>query len=258
MKSDIRSFARRFIPAGLYQKLSFLADVLALLRKEGVRNCITIKSNNGEVVTLKLNSLRHPFTIRRIQSHAGGIIQNVLRGEYDAYPPIDEPEFIIDAGAFIGDLTCHWATRYPEAMIIALEPNPDNYSYALRNTLPYAAKVKLLNQGLWSVSGKLGVTGDEMCSRLVESTDSMGEIVEVVDIPSLISRYSLPRIDILKLDIEGAERQVLNAESARWLPMVKLAIVEMHGPGTETEIVRHMTQQGFEARRCRSLIFFSR
>ncbi len=258
MKSDFRHLARRFIPRFVYQQLRTLADAVAVLRKEGLLTYLRIRSRDGNEITLHLKSLRHPFTIKRIASHVDGIVQNVMRGEYDAKKGSAEPSVIIDAGAFIGDLSCHWATLYPQARIICLEPNPDNYCYAKKNISHYSPNVTLMNKGLWSKPGQLSVAGDQMGSHLIATDEPGTTRVEVIDIPSLIREMELSHIDVLKLDIEGSERNVLNADSRSWLPLVKLAIVEMHGQDIEDEIVPHMIQQGFESFRYRSLVYFSR
>lgn len=258
MKADFRHYLRRFIPRAAYQQLSNLASTTALLRSEGFGAVRAMFPYDGQETTLHLKSLRHPFTIQRISSHVDGIIQNIMRAEYDQWLTVGTPLTIIDAGAFIGDLTCHWATRYPNCRIISLEPNPDNFVFAQRNIAPYAPNVTLLNKGLWSSPGTLSVAGDEMASHLVDRGGDGATQVEVTDVPTLVREMNLSRIDILKLDIEGAEQEVLNAQSISWLPLVQSAVIEMHGKHIEAELIPRMQNAGFEARRHRSLIFFSR
>ncbi len=258
MKADFRHLARRFVPRAAYQALRDLANLRAIFIKEGAAKCRALASRDGAEVTLTFKSLRQPFTFRRINSHVDGIVQNVLRGEYDAHPPMSDPKVMIDAGGFIGDLTCHWATRYPQARIITLEPNPENFRFAQLNIDRYAPNALLLNMGLWSCNTRLGIAGEEMGSHLVDDPADAAESIAVIDVPTLMKEQGLTHIDVLKLDIEGAEAQVLGDTAAAWLPLVTMLIVEMHGQHIEDAILPPMQQAGFQARRFRSLVYFTR
>jgi len=258
MKADLRHHLRRFVPRSFYAQLRRLADAVAIIRKEGWQTWANLQELDGNPYTLALHSLAHPFHIHRIPSHIDGIVQNILRGEYDALLQSRSPTCIIDAGSFIGDLACHWATRFPAARIITLEPNTDNFAFALTNTAPYAPRVTLLNAGLWSHPCHLSVSGSEMGSQVSESPVPTADSIQAVDIPYLLAAHHLNHIDILKLDIEGAERVVLGPSSENWLNHIGELVVEMHGQHIEDEIVQRLTRLGFIATRRRSLVFFRR
>lgn len=230
----------------------------AILRHESLAMLRHLSSRDGEEATLRFKSLLHPFTFRHTASHADGIIQNIFRGEYDRLHTVPKPSVIVDAGAFIGDLTCHWATKHPAARIIALEPNPENHRFATINVGPYSPRVTLLNLGLWSCKTKLAISGSEMGSQLGEAAGLNNASIETTDVPSLMHEHSLASIDILKLDIEGAEQQVLGPGCESWLPRVRILIVEMHGQHIEDQIVTRLRAAGFGARRYRSLVYFER
>ena len=246
MKHDIRHHLRT------------LANWLAILRSEGWSTLSRLRHLNGQETTLQLRSLAHPFHLRLIPSHVDGLVQNVFRGEYDALLAGRNPKVIIDAGSFIGDLACHWATRFPEARIIALEPNAENFAFARRNTDPYSGRIALLNAGLWSHRCALSVSGSEMGSQVSESAAAQPGCIDAVDIPWLMENHQFERLDILKLDIEGAEKVVLGPGCADWTGRVGELVVEMHGADIEAEIVARLAGFGFTACRRRSLVFFQR
>ena len=258
MKADLRHYLRRFIPRGIYTSLRHLANARAVISKEGWSTWFNFRNLNGSPASLKLRSLIHPFHIRRIPSHVDGIIQNVLRGEYDALLQSRDPVSIIDAGSFIGDLACHWATRFPTARIITLEPNRDNFAFALTNTAPYAPHITLLNAGLWSHPCHLSVSGSEMGSQVTETPLPTHNSILAVDVPTLMADYQFDQIDILKLDIEGAEQVVLGTSCESWIGHVGELVVEMHGQQIEDDIVHRLSRHGFTATRSRSLVFFHR
>ena len=90
---------------------------------------------------------------------AGGIVylrpgttdQNVydeifLEREYDIN--LGTPLFIVDAGAHIGLAAVFFASKYPKATVIAIEPEPSNFGVLLRNVENYN-NIKPIQAGLW-------------------------------------------------------------------------------------------------------------
>jgi FkbM family methyltransferase len=253
--TDIRRLIRKVVPMPLYRQGAYALNIRAWLRKEGYATWRQTWPYDGREITLSLRSLEHPFTLQRVRSHVGGITQNVLRCEYDRFLPQD-PKVIVDAGGFIGDLACHWATKFPAARIVVIEPNPDNYKFVKRNIEPYGDRITLLNKGLWSRAARLKVEGDEMESHVVETTGDDFD-VDATDVPSILATCG-GRIDVLKLDIEGAEAEVLGPGAQQWIDRVGFVVVETHGPQIEADILQRMAGFGFQANRYRNLISFTR
>jgi len=61
------------------------------------------------------------------------------------------------------------------------------------------------------------------------------------------------RIDILKMDIEGAEADVLGKSADIWLNRVDLLIIELHGPEIEVAVMETLRRNRFIATPYRSL-----
>lgn len=145
------------------------------------------------------------------------------------YEDIDfgTPEFIIDAGAHIGMSTIFFATRFPKATVVAVEPESSNYRLLCRNVVK-CGNVKPVQAGLWGRSGKLRIQDPEAETwgfRVAED-EQQGEI-DALSIPDLMKLFGRTSIDVLKIDIEGAEIEVLN-ESPPWLSSVRMLLVELH------------------------------
>ena len=66
------------------------------------------------------------------------IVNNIVREEYGKFAPPSAPLRMIDAGAYIGDSSAYFASKYPDLKIVALEPHPANYAMAKRNSSPTA------------------------------------------------------------------------------------------------------------------------
>jgi len=257
MKQDFRHWARRFIPKGLYGRLRRMADRLAILRWEGPDVLRKLSQLDDSVISVELRSLKHPFKLRRCASHVDGLVQNVFRREYDRWLGDLKPRVIVDAGAYIGDLTCHWATRFPEARIIALEPNPPSYEFASLNTAFYGPGITVLRAGLGAFEGRCGLSGSEMGAHLVLSANSEELPIEVTTIDAILANQDIEHIDLLKMDIEGSEAQVL-ANAASWIGKVKVLAVEFHGEAIEQDCIAHLSSHGLDYRRYRSILTFAR
>ena len=258
MKQDFRYFIRRLIPRSFYHWVSMLANSLAILRCEGPGTLSQLSREDGSEVTLHLRSLKHPFTLRRAGPQLNALVQNVFRGEYDRWLGGLKPRVIVDAGGYIGDLTCHWATRFPEARIITLEPSLSSLARAEENTRPYGARVKLIRAGLGGHEGFCTLSGEEMGTHLVNGdAGELGTRVRVMTVDRLMSEQALERIDLLKIDIEGAEGEVL-AGCSDWIDRVGCLVVEFHGERLESDGVAELSRHGMKCRRHRSLVTFSR
>ena len=146
------------------------------------------------------------------------------------------PRVIVDAGAYTGLSTAFFAMRYPEATIIAIEPDDNNFSMLARNTASFA-NVHLLQAALWSESGAVSLVdpGDGHWGiRLAESARAgasesapSGKVVRAVTVPDVMRAHGLGRIDLLKVDIEGSEMEVFS-HADPWISSVEAISVELH------------------------------
>jgi hypothetical protein len=103
----------------------------------------------------------------------------------------------------------------------------------------------------------MAVAGNFVGAHLQESETASAEVA-CVDIDSLLLEFSIDRIDILKLDIEGAEDQVLSIGSASWLQRTDHIIVEFHRRDVAWRCTKLLESHGFRGFQSRSLRFFSR
>ncbi|HPF27733.1 MAG TPA: FkbM family methyltransferase [Steroidobacteraceae bacterium] len=166
-------------------------------------------------------------------------------GEYDV--DLGSPETILDIGAHIGCASLFFAHRYPKATIIAVEPEPSNFALLAENTRNYGS-ITAINAALWHSATELIIShydSDTWGFRV--SSSGIGASVPAIDVPGLMQLFSIQRIDVLKVDIEGAEIEVLG-NSQGWLDCVGTLIIELHDrfrPGCWTALESALKNYSF-------------
>lgn len=157
--------------------------------------------------------------------------------------------FIVDAGANIGDETTRFRFFHPDATIVALEPEPENFRLLQRNTLG-DPKTIALNRGLWSHACRLaihpGTSNESFKVSEVHDPDGVHDVV-ATSVGDLMRQFDVSEIDILKLDVEGAERQIFAVKDADWIAKVKVFVFECpdnDAPGTTMAIFDALLRTG--------------
>jgi FkbM family methyltransferase len=143
------------------------------------------------------------------------------------------PKTILDAGAHIGLVSVLFANRWPDAQIIALEPEPANFALLKKNTARYKMIIPVQaalssDNGLVSlVDPGLGSAGFRIQNTESNAAKGASHSIPGVTVDRLMEAHGIDQVDILKMDIEGAEKDVLDA-SSKWMSSVALLIVELH------------------------------
>jgi len=132
-------------------------------------------------------------------------MDKVFSGEYDV-PYFDQGLTILDLGANLGAFAIWASHRWPNSQVLAYEPHPDNYIYLRRNTAIYP-NITTFSHGLGKPGWRPLYNGKNNCGEatLFPNPVSDGTAVHV----EIKDPFSLPHADIIKLDIEGAEGEVL-------------------------------------------------
>ena len=143
------------------------------------------------------------------------------------------PKLIIDGGAHVGCATLAFALRFPEAKIIAVEAHAGNFRQLCRNveSLPNVTAVHAAVFGSDGRQAALSNPDDDGWGfRFHDASPESGEdasTVDTVSVGRLIRESGFDRCDLLKLDIEGAERDVFRTLPP-WLESVKVLVIELH------------------------------
>lgn len=139
------------------------------------------------------------------------------------------PRFIIDAGAHVGFSAIWFAILFPQAKILAIEPEASNFEMLLKNTRNHG-NITCIKAGLWGRNAQLKIKNRE-CDNwnfIVDEVElSDKNAIEALSIPEILKRYQWNQIDVLKIDIEGSEIEVLST-SNEWLNSVNVMLIELH------------------------------
>jgi FkbM family methyltransferase len=177
-------------------------------------------------------SERDTGTVVREDSTDPWVFQQVfILQDYRALAHKADIRVIIDAGAYVGYSAIYFAELYPHAFIYALEPEEENFQALQRNTRHYP-NIKAIQAALWKEDGFIEVhkgSGEQWAFQVHAAKTSRPDNIPAITIQSLMQQYRLPRIDILKMDIEGAESEVFEAPGCHeWLGSVRILAVELH------------------------------
>ncbi len=145
-------------------------------------------------------------------------------GIYDISTLTPEPRYIIDCGANIGVATLYFSNKYPQAKIVAFEPQAQAFS-ALKENLKGKTNIQILQKAVWNKNGVIDFNSSPSDAGSLTVAPNKSEKVRV-EATSLLPYLNDP-VDLLKIDIEGAEYDVLKDIEPK-LTMIKNIFIEYH------------------------------
>lgn len=204
---------------------------------EGIRGSYSTLGVRGVFLTAKARLLpqlkteatsfsprhRHPVHLRMRTSDVSLYRDVIVRPQYDW--DLGAPRVIVDAGAQIGLASAFFATKYPTARIISLEPEPSNLAMARRNLGGYP-NVSIVASALWRSCCNMRIVDVGSVAGFQVVEDPQGAI-RATTIDAIMADFRLDYIDVLKVDIEGCEKEVF--ENCRhWIDRVGCILIELH------------------------------
>lgn len=173
---------------------------------------------------------------------------------------VDKPTPVIfDVGALIGETVLYFKDQFPNAKIVAFEPSPRSFRLLKRNVIQnHLTNVHLVNAAVGKDKGKAGFFIDKNPNNPWGRGDSLkknrfsnpthSKTVEVAVVK--LSSYIKERIDLLKLDIEGAETEVIQEIEPKLKHVDKLILefhYSIHNPQNKFSIiVNTLMRKGFK------------
>lgn len=187
-----------------------------------------------QTISVTNSSMRSPLKCR-VPSTDLFIYDQIIGRDDLKFEVNRDPKFIIDAGANIGITSILFASRFPEAKIIAIEPEEENYQLLCENVAAYPNVIPL-QAALWHVSGRISLMDPNQgeCSYVandeVSATNQAAcfkHLVDAITVDEVLTRFGIDHLDILKMDIEGSEKEVIE-HCETWIHKVDAIMVELH------------------------------
>ena len=228
--------ATRPVMGGNYLTLAALKDIFKsptitlFSKKEMMQSFLKIDiaerlSGRDNVKTCQVGE--YSFAVQHAAIAKNLLIDVFIRQDY-YFPYQATNPFIIDCGANVGFTTAYFKFRYPDATIFAFEPDPINFSLLEKNMATAKFKnVVLHKKAVAAVAEELNFGGAGTTSSLMHDSEASDNMIKVEAVT--LSSYIDKPVDILKMDIEGAESQVLKElDTTNKISFVKNIIMEFH------------------------------
>lgn len=140
---------------------------------------------------------------------------------------------VIDAGANIGCTSIYLSAFYPHAKFIAIEPDKGNFETAKKNfALNKLEYTHFFEEALWHNKGNVFLSDNFRDKRNWSMTvGEKGEhSVTASTLKAILSESNVVKVDILKMDIEGAEKPIFENDNTLLdiLINVKAMAIEIH------------------------------
>jgi FkbM family methyltransferase len=181
-------------------------------------------------VEVRPPGLANPVVLRMRSSDLWCYDKVFRECEYDLPLPPD-PAVIVDAGANIGLAAVYFAHRFPGARVIALEPEAANFAQLVKNAGPYPM-IEPVRAALWCENGTLDLVDPGSGSWGFRTQRPGGHgtplgRVDAVTVDRLLDERAVATADILKMDVEGAEKEIFDNASP-WISRVRAVVAEVH------------------------------
>ncbi len=155
--------------------------------------------------------------------------------------------WIIDAGANIGLAAIYFSNLYPNAKILCLEPDTENFKLLEKNTSNYL-NIITINAALWHRVEMLNISNklEKSAGYIMEAgKNNSADQIKSKTVIELIQEYKIDKISLFKIDIEGSEKELFEFGAEAWLPKCDTIITELHDwlkKGTSQVFFKTMSQ----------------
>ncbi len=211
---------------------------LELLGKEQALKLIALFSEieagkyvKEEIHELQLKGFPHPLFLRAIRADMQSFINTFIDPYLAKKPYLPTAETVIDAGANIGYTAVLFASWWPGSTIISIEPDRENYELVLRNTRSYP-NIHVVHAALWNKEASLSIEAGQEDGFVVRESAAgkiaVENVTEGISLPRLLKHFGKNRIDFLKLNVEGSEKEIFSEGYEAWLPETQAMLVELH------------------------------
>jgi FkbM family methyltransferase len=188
-----------------------ISNFLEFSSEFGVGAALRIFRNNrsaGVLKSLQVKNYSQPFYYRQATTDLP--ILRLIIGRELVYKPSNAPELIVDAGSNVGYVSVFYAKHFPLAEVHSIEMESSNYEMLLKNCSGYP-NIKPVKAALWNHSNGISFSSNSKADAYsVVDNKTPDQKAASVTLSDILMSAKKDVIDLLKLDIEGAEVEILN------------------------------------------------
>jgi FkbM family methyltransferase len=230
--------------------MGYLRDAVhnffSYVREFGFRGAVQVFANNRtKPILCKINArhYRHPVYYRKNTTDLP--ILRFIIGQEMVFKDIDHPQVIIDGGSNVGYLSVYYANLFPQCRIIAIEMESSNFEVLEKNISGYH-NITGVKAALWCHNkGVQFGDSDAKDAYNLFSQSAVRHPIPSVTLSEMIG--SAHRIDVIKLDIEGAEIEVLD-DMKRNSIQPNVLVIELHDrfrPGCSRALENYLVGRAY-------------
>lgn len=179
------------------------------------------------------HSPQHNFWVRTDSKSDLAVIREIwCENVYEVQDgDIDDTGVVVDLGANIGAFSVFAAQLRPDKItkVIAVEPEPHNLEMLYKNikqnnmqevieVMPYIV--------LGHTGGFMGISDEHGGSRVMPTQDATAK-AQVISLADLLKKCGVEYVDILKIDVEGAEADIILKASKDTLNLFRYITMEI-------------------------------
>ena len=175
-----------------------------------------------------VKGIDHPISLSNYNTDVSTLFKIFFARDYEIV--LKSSDFIVDCGANIGLSAIFFASKYPTALIVAIEPDKENFKYLCKNAKAYK-NIACLNMAVWSSNSKMKVIDEgkgNWAIKTILAGKNEQNIIQGIGIAQIMLDFKKEKIDLIKIDIEGAEKELFSSNYHPWLSKTTKIAIELH------------------------------
>jgi len=146
----------------------------------------------------------------------------------------------VDIGANLGFYTVVLSRNFKE--VISIEPYPKDYELLVKNVESIAHNVRFVDKAVSNIEGSCAFSEGRQLATVCKGNNSSSTIVPTTTLDSLLDGYD--SIDLIKVDVEGAEWLVLDG-AEKTVGKVQFWMIESHNPTRNKDLENWFESRGY-------------
>lgn len=151
-----------------------------------------------------------------------------LLEKYNRILALNKVPLIIDCGANIGLSAYNFSVTFPDSIVVAIEPEINNYSLIKKNCKSLN-NVELLNKAVGSLNGFVNIDNPKSDNNAFRTSRNANSerLIEIITINDILSAHNELIPFVIKIDIEGFEDDLFSTDT-EWVKEFPILIIEPH------------------------------